>query len=137
MLGPPMKRRLALALVSALLLAVACKKQARSQAPAGDAATAEPAASLDDLERELGELEDELARRGGAKTETAGDAAATDLEEDRCERTCDLASAICGIKDRICGMVADHEDEPRYADACTRATDDCDRASEACDGCKE
>ncbi|HWB74299.1 MAG TPA: hypothetical protein VG755_05075 [Nannocystaceae bacterium] len=133
-----MHQRLTIALATALLLAVACKKEAATEAPGDAAGAAErPASDIDDLERELAELEDELASKGAVpRGESAGDPASTDAA-DKCERTCDLADAICGLKDRICGMVADHEDEPRYGDACTRATDDCDRATEACSGCSQ
>jgi hypothetical protein len=132
-----MHQRLTIALATALLLAVACKKEAATEAPGDAAGAAEhPASGIDDLERALAELEDELAHKGVVtKSESAGDPASD--ADDKCERTCDLADAICGLKDRICGMVADHEDEPRYADTCTRATDDCDRATEACDGCSQ
>jgi len=134
-----MHHRLALALVTAFTLAAACNKQAApTEAPADAAGSADTAASpgsIDDLERQLTRLESELeSRKALATTESGGEAAGAG-PGDRCQRVCDLREAICGLQEQICGLVADHEDEPRYADACTRATDDCVRATEACSGC--
>lgn len=55
----------------------------------------------------------------------------------RCERVCGLATNICELRDRICGMVDEHRNELRYQAACERATLDCEHATEACEGCDD
>lgn len=56
-------------------------------------------------------------------------------EQDRCETVCELASAICELETRICSMADRHPEDPRYRDACERASEDCRVASEACQAC--
>jgi hypothetical protein len=135
-----MQHRLVLLLVAAFALGLACNKHAaRTEAPEAAAADASAAPeSLEDLQRQLGELTSELEQRKTAGPTPAGDGAdagAASGVEDRCTRTCELTETICGLSERICGLASEHDGESRYADACTRATDDCDRATEACDGC--
>lgn len=128
-------------LLAALALALACNKQGgETAAPGADAATAAPeATSIDDLERQLGqlhgELEQQAVREQGAPTGDHAADASENAASSRCTRTCELATAICGLRAQICELADDHEDEPRYAAACSRASDDCDRATEACDDC--
>lgn len=54
----------------------------------------------------------------------------------RCTELCALASTACDLRAQICELAEDHVGEPRYEDACWRATDQCDRASTACDDCR-
>jgi hypothetical protein len=71
-----------------------------------------------------------------AETTEHGNAAATPLpQRNACEDVCELATAVCGLRDRICGLARVHEDETEYVDACERSERDCGRASEACDAC--
>lgn len=120
------------------------------------------AASLAELSTELGGYEQRLRARGvklrgyakGAKREeherrkpvkqgsvptgsstTSKPATAPNEPRDRCSDICELATAVCGLRDRICDLASAHEDEDEYADACARAERDCWRASEACDAC--
>jgi hypothetical protein len=58
-----------------------------------------------------------------------------DLVQSRCVTVCELASAICELEGQICGMADRHPEDPRYLDACERATDDCRVASDACHTC--
>jgi len=55
----------------------------------------------------------------------------------RCERICGLATNICELRDRICGLVDEHGNELRYQAACERATLDCEHATKACEGCDD
>lgn len=68
-------------------------------------------------------------------TTTTADAVGTKKTEDPCTRICAIATAVCELKTKICTLAAEHEDEPRYAATCKRATTDCTRATEACDEC--
>jgi hypothetical protein len=117
----------------------------------------ETPASLEELTASLDALEGELRgegvrlqtyRKPGAKKDhapratpttksttppTAGGVAVKD--EDPCSRICSIATAVCGLRERICLLADEHADEPRYAAACKRAERDCTRATEACDDC--
>ena len=42
-----------------------------------------------------------------------------------CETLCDLSSATCDLQVRICVLAERHTDDPRYGNACKRATTDC------------
>ena len=53
----------------------------------------------------------------------------------RCERVCEIAAAICTLKEQICGLLPRHPGEARYQDACDRSLADCDLANEACHAC--
>lgn len=53
----------------------------------------------------------------------------------KCQRVCEIAEAVCGLRTRICSMAQTHADEPKYGVACRRAERDCERASAACDEC--
>lgn len=53
----------------------------------------------------------------------------------RCERICELAQIACELEARICDLAEGHPDDPRYAQACTRAADQCEVASQACTRC--
>jgi len=53
----------------------------------------------------------------------------------RCEQVCDIAAAICGLEQQICGLVPRHPDDVRYQAACERAAGDCRFATEACHAC--
>jgi hypothetical protein len=55
----------------------------------------------------------------------------------RCVRVCGLATNICELRDRICGLVDEHHDELRYQTVCERATVDCEHATKACEGCDD
>jgi hypothetical protein len=55
----------------------------------------------------------------------------------RCERICGLATNICELRERICGLVDEHRNELRYQAACERATLDCEHATKACEGCDD
>jgi hypothetical protein len=74
----------------------------------------------------------------GGPSPTAG-AAATPTAAidagDRCARACDLATATCGLRARICELASTHAGDPRYVASCERATRACDRAQEVCGGC--
>jgi hypothetical protein len=138
-----MQERLGVLLVAAFALALACNKQgSKTTAPGADAATAEAAPpSIDDLELELAQRRSELEQHGVREqgTPTADHAAdvAGDTAGSRCTRTCELATAICGLRGQICELADEHEDEPRYAEVCSLASEDCDRATEACDACSK
>lgn len=56
---------------------------------------------------------------------------------DRCEMICELAGMTCELEAKICRLAADHPGEPRYENACARATADCDVAEAACRACAE
>jgi hypothetical protein len=58
-----------------------------------------------------------------------------DAEGARCERICELATNICGLRDHICELADEHRNELRYAQICERAELDCQRATAACEGC--
>lgn len=108
-------------------------------------------ASLDDLRKELDGYEADLRERGvklrgyppgskrdqhGKRTKkTTSTPATATPERNKCESLCDLATAVCGLKDRICGLASVHSNEHEYEVACERAERDCGRASEACDDC--
>lgn len=98
------------------------------------------------LEAELGSLEAELRDhgvrlRGYKKNDTSAlrrrddTAKSASSTVSRCQRVCDLAAAVCGIRTRICAMAQTHRDEPKYGAACRRAERDCTRATDACDDC--
>lgn len=114
----------------------------------------EMTASLDELEGELREQGVRLRtyrKAGGApdrpkrpptkkttpSTPTTSPSAETVAagDDDPCLRICAIATAVCDLKDHICTLADEHQDEPRYAAACKRATRDCTRATEACDDC--
>jgi hypothetical protein len=63
--------------------------------------------------------------------------APADAEPDACAPICGPAQAICELRESICRLADEHDDETRYEEACERATDDCDRAAEACEDCRE
>ncbi|MBC8069816.1 MAG: hypothetical protein IAG13_15875 [Deltaproteobacteria bacterium] len=133
-----MQERLGVLLLATFALAVACNKQgSATAAPGADAATAgAETPSIDDLERQLSQLHGELEQHAVREQETpTGDRAVDDGDGSRCTRTCELTTAICGLRGQICELAAEHDDEPRYAAACSRASDDCERATEACDDC--
>ena len=54
----------------------------------------------------------------------------------RCEELCALADAICALETKVCAMALRHSQEPRYAEACERATLDCTAATDACSSCQ-
>ena len=54
---------------------------------------------------------------------------------DRCAQICEIAAAICSLEQQICGLLARHQDEPRYQSACDRSVADCRAANEACHAC--
>lgn len=109
-------------------------------------------ASLDDLTAALDEYEAELraegvrlktyrkekdkqtphGKRTTVPTTKPADAVATKKDDPRV-RICAFRTSVCEIKSKICVLAEEHEDEPRYAAACKRATNDCKRATEACD----
>ncbi|WAS93800.1 hypothetical protein [Nannocystis punicea] len=53
----------------------------------------------------------------------------------RCESVCDITTSICQLRDHICDLAPRHADEPRYQQACERASTDCEFATEACHAC--
>lgn len=53
----------------------------------------------------------------------------------RCERVCELATTTCDLRERVCGLAEDHEDDSRYDEACRRAEDQCDAAMRHCQSC--
>lgn len=156
-----MKRRVLISVALTSLATGCAKKAAPSASPAmaagADAAyaedhaeaEAEPSrdlrytepASFDDLQARLDELDANLSAEGipAPGTSDVGltrpEAKTTTDGEDRCQRICDLKAAICDVAERICGLAEDHEDEAKYADACTRASNRCEQATEACDRC--
>ena len=107
--------------------------------------------SLDELRSQLDGYEADLRERGvklrgyppgskrdrhGKRTKkTTSTPATATPERNKCESLCDLATAVCGLKDRICGLASVHQNEQEYEVACERAERDCGRASEACDDC--
>gem|GEM_PF-1847459 len=54
----------------------------------------------------------------------------------RCERICDLSEATCELADHVCHLAEGHTDDPRYAEACTRAQQQCRVADDACRACE-
>ncbi|MEM7152378.1 MAG: hypothetical protein AAF799_06015 [Myxococcota bacterium] len=110
----------------------------RSEAEAAE----ERPVGIDDLEYQLETHEQSLIEAGiplpelvqRRWTESGRDASpATAFETpDRCTRVCDLATTICDLATQICNLADDHDD-PRYANACERATLDCERAETACE----
>lgn len=96
-------------------------------APVQDAPAAEPAPAPESISTEgrilAGESGNKRAERRQAR--------------DRCEAICELAAATCELEARICGLASEHTDDPRYENACARATQDCDIAEEACRACSE
>lgn len=151
-------RRIALMVLLAGVAASACaKKNAPSSSAPGGAADAaaspEYAAeegdgmvgddggrdysqSLPDYEAELDRLEGELASAGveipGLKVGVAPTPA---NDEDRCNRVCNLADAICDLEASICRLASEHQDDERYTTACARAQTDCERAQSGCEEC--
>jgi hypothetical protein len=144
-------------------LAGGCAKgAARSEAPmapgsadaaayGGDGAMAEDAApglehhyasDFDGLQAEFERLDADLSSEGifGVGQTTASETPAKTSvktgDAGRCERISELKTAICDVAERICGLAEDHEDEPKYAEACTRAGDRCEQATEASDSCE-
>jgi hypothetical protein len=125
-------------------------------APTGDGAGAGPIesepATLEELTAALEEHEKDLREEGVrlktyrkeedaqtkhpkrvvTPTTKPADSVAT-KKEDPQARICAIATSVCEIRSRICTLATEHEDEPRYAAACKRATNDCKRATEACD----
>jgi hypothetical protein len=162
-----MRRALGIGVI--LVLAAGCAKRApATEQPAGamapaDAAAAdgmtgleaegaeEPADGLDDLQRQLADLERQLQVRGVElppaaveaqdrleQEEAAAQGATPAAESDpaaRCTRICDLAEATCDLQGRICALADDHPTQRQYADVCGRAEDDCARATAACEDC--
>ncbi|HWB74300.1 MAG TPA: hypothetical protein VG755_05080 [Nannocystaceae bacterium] len=53
----------------------------------------------------------------------------------RCERVCELAITTCDLRERVCGLAEDHDDDSRYDEACRRAEDQCDAAMRHCQSC--
>ena len=70
-------------------------------------------------------------------TSATVDGASFDLDDEAgsCTNVCQLADAICGLEARICSLADAHSGDPRYAEACARASNDCRVASDACTGC--
>ena len=53
----------------------------------------------------------------------------------QCRQVCDLQVSICDLKSHICGLAFRHAGDPRYQNACSRASTDCEIATRACDDC--
>ncbi len=127
-------------------------------APERDAPTTKPAVevavSLEELTADLDRLEAELrgegvrlrtyrkagkhkshARRPSPPKKASPGAGVSTNADEPCARICAIATTVCGLRERICALADEHQDEPRYAAACERAAADCTRASEACDDC--
>lgn len=96
---------------------------------------------FDDLQAEFDRLDADLSSEGivGTTQATAGVTPKSTSETDaagRCERICDLKTAICEVSERICDLAEEHQGEAKYADACTRAEERCEQATDACDRCE-
>jgi len=57
-------------------------------------------------------------------------------QRDRCESICDVADSVCTLEGKICSLAAAHAEDPRYQNACARASDDCEVGEEACRACR-
>lgn len=57
-------------------------------------------------------------------------------DKDRCTSICDVAQTVCTLEGKICELASAHGDDPRYENACARASDDCEVGEEACRACK-
>jgi hypothetical protein len=80
---------------------------------------------------------DKQTKHGKRTPPTTKPADATAVKKDDPQaRICAIATSVCEIRAKICTLATEHEDEPRYAAACKRATTDCSRATEACDDAK-
>lgn len=55
--------------------------------------------------------------------------------QERCRTICDVATTVCELEGKICGLADAHADDARYLDACARAQTDCTTAEEACRAC--
>lgn len=115
------------------------------ESPAGagaDGAAAVPGAS-EDGEMDIAEPTEPASGSTDATKQTvvsARDAPAREKRSakkasSRCDRICDLAGSTCELADRVCDLARGHEGDPRYAQACTRATAQCEAARAACDEC--
>lgn len=147
MLAATMDRaRVSLGLLLFATAVAGCAMKGKS-APDTATATEAPQPRDDELDaraRELEAYEGQLRALGLAPT---GDAAAGSDDEgmamggevtqsqDRCERICALAEAICGIETSVCDLARAHPHERRYAEVCARAHDDCELATSACEEC--
>lgn len=152
-------RRLGLGLGLGLVLAIAaCHAPGRAKdSPAPPMSPSKGGAERDALEQRLGgddidQLEAELERarsellalddeRVAASTEGEGEGAqpgATPPSADavsRCERVAALAGRICQLRDRMCALATEHDQQPRYAEACGRAEQTCAQAQQATEDC--
>lgn len=105
--------------------------------------------SFDELQARFEQLDADLSAQGISGAEEARMTTsvtsepglkATDKKTDatsRCERICSLKDAICEVSERICGLAETHEDDPKYAEACTRSEERCEHATTACSNCTQ
>lgn len=54
----------------------------------------------------------------------------------RCERIEAIALRICELRDHVCGLAQEHEDEPRYAQVCNEAEASCAEATTVAQDCE-
>lgn len=101
-------------------------KAAETSAPAEDREELEALdARVDEAWRELEALDDEREKAAAGEPGAA----------DRCERIRGLATEICTLRDRVCGLATEHPGQARYANACARSETTCARARTAADRC--
>jgi len=146
MLLAPMRGRDSIRVAVVALLGVsgcAGKKSAPDAATPAAVEAPPPTYDVEQYARDLDAFESQLRAEG---LELAGERAiaeptpetateATASGKTRCTRICDLATAICELEDRVCGLAQVHAGQIRYAEVCARARADCELATDACQEC--
>ncbi len=54
-----------------------------------------------------------------------------------CEQLCSLATSICGVQEKLCGIADDHPADDHYQDLCREAKRECSETQSSCIACVE
>jgi len=54
-----------------------------------------------------------------------------------CEQLCSLATSICGVQEKLCGIADDHPADDHYQDLCREAKRECSETQASCIACVE